>query len=497
MTVPRRDPQFSSSADDELLIERLEPRPAAASGYDGDQHDLEDRLSLRRVAGMSTELADVTEVEYRQLRLERVVLVSVSTTGSEVSAEHSMTELKLLAETAGSQVLEGLIQRRDRPDPATYIGRGKVAELRDVVIATGGDTVICDGELTLAQLRNLEDRVGVKVIDRTALILDIFAAHAKSAEGKAQVELAQLQYLKQRLRGWGGNLSRQVGGRASGGVGIGGRGPGETKLETDRRRINTRIAKLRSALREMDTTRETKRAERRRHQVPSIAIVGYTNAGKSSLLNRLTGAGVLVDDALFATLDPTTRRAAAVDGRIYTVTDTVGFVRHLPHDLVEAFASTLEESTYADLLVHVVDGSDPDPIGQINAVRAVLADIGAAEIPELIVINKIDIAAAGTLRILHANCPDAVFISARTSEGIEQLRTTIETSLPRPEVEIRALVPYERGDLVNRIHQSGEFLTTEHLADGTLVLARVGHALAAELAPYELVTSESVRHDAR
>jgi GTPase len=444
---------------------------------------------------MSTELADITEVEYRQLLLERVVLVSVWTTGSEVSAENSIAELKLLAETAGSQVLEGLIQRRERPDPATYIGRGKVAELRDVVVATGADTVICDGELTLAQLRNLEDRVGVKVIDRAALILDIFAAHAKSAEGKAQVELAQLQYLKQRLRGWGGNLSRQVGGRASGGVGIGGRGPGETKLETDRRRINSRIAKLRDALREMDTTRETKRAERQRHHVPSVAIVGYTNAGKSSLLNRLTGAGVLVDDALFATLDPTTRRAAATDGRVYTLTDTVGFVRHLPHDLVEAFASTLEESALADLLVHVVDGSDPDPIGQINAVRAVLADIGAGEIPELIVINKVDRAARETLSMLRATYRDALFVSARTGQGIEELRTTIESRLPRPEIEIRALVPYERGDLVNRIHQTGEFLTTEHLADGTLVAARVSPSLAAELAPYQLAPLEPVASD--
>ena len=495
MTVPRPDPQFLSAPDDELLVERLEPRPAGAASFDGGQQDREDRLSLRRVAGMSTELADITEVEYRQLLLERVVLVGVWTTGSEVSAENSIAELKLLAETAGSQVLEGLIQRRDRPDPATYIGRGKVAELREVVVATGADTVICDGELTPAQLRNLEDRVGVKVIDRTALILDIFAAHAKSAEGKAQVELAQLQYLKQRLRGWGGNLSRQVGGRASGGVGIGGRGPGETKLETDRRRINSRIAKLRAALREMDTTRETKRAERQRHQVPSVAIVGCTNAGKSSLLNRLTGAGVLVDDALFATLDPTTRRAAAADGRIYTLTDTVGFVRHLPHDLVEAFASTLEESTRADLLVHVVDGSDPDPSGQINAVRVVLADIGAAEIPELIVVNKVDRAAAETLHMLHAAYRDALFVSARTGEGIEELRTTIESLLPRPEIEIRALVPYERGDLVNRIHQTGEFLTTEHLADGTLVAARVSPALAAELAPYELVTSDTVTLD--
>ena len=495
MTVPQRDPQFPTTPDDELLVERLEPRPVSTPDVDGDQQDLQDRLSLRRVSGMSTELADITEVEYRQLLLERVVLVSVWTTGSEVSAEHAIAELKLLAETAGSQVLEGLIQRRDRPDPATYIGRGKVAELRDVVIATGADTVICDGELALAQLRNLEDRVGIKVIDRTALILDIFAAHARSVEGKAQVELAQLQYLKQRLRGWGGNLSRQVGGRASGGVGIGGRGPGETKLETDRRRINSRIAKLRASLREMDTTRETKRADRRRHQVPSVAIVGYTNAGKSSLLNRLTGAGVLVDDALFATLDPTTRRAAAEDGRLYTLTDTVGFIRHLPHDLVEAFASTLEESTYADLLVHVVDGSDPDPIGQINAVRAVLADIGAAEIAELIVINKVDRAAAETLRVLRASYPDAAFISARTGEGLDQLRNTIESLLPRPEIEIRALVPYERGDLVNRIHQTGEFLATEHRADGTLVAARVSPALAAELAPYELVTSDTVKLD--
>ena len=464
MTAPQQNPRLPPTPDDdELLVERLEPPPAGESDFDGSQQDLADRRLLRRVAGLSTELADITEVEYRQLLLERVVLVSVWTSGNEVTAENSIAELKALAETAGSQVVEGLIQRRDRPDPATYIGRGKVAELRDVVVATGADTVICDGELTLAQLRNLEDRVGVKVIDRTALILDIFAAHAKSAEGKAQVELAQLQYLKQRLRGWGGNLSRQVGGRASGGVGIGGRGPGETKLETDRRRISSRIAKLRTALREMDITRETKRAERRRHEVPSVAIVGYTNAGKSSLLNRLTGAGVLVDDALFATLDPTTRRAAAVDGRLYTLTDT-GFVRHLPHDLVEAFASTLEESSQADLLVHVVDGSDPDPVGQIAAVRAVLADIGASEIPELIVINKVDRAAAESLTMLHAKYPDAMFVSASTGEGIDQLRATIESLLPRPEIEIRALIPYERGDLVNSIHQTGEF---QHRASGS------------------------------
>ena len=493
MSLPRSVSIPLDPADDDLVVETIRrsrgPRPGevppAETGVDGDQQDLADRQSLRRVGGMSTELTDITEVEYRQLLLERVVLVSVWTSGSAADAENALAELKLLAETAGSQVLEGLVQRRQLPDPATYIGSGKVAELLDVVVSTGADTVICDGELSPAQLRNLEDKVKVKVIDRTALILDIFAAHAKSAEGKAQVELAQLSYLKQRLRGWGGNLSRQAGGRAAGGAGIGGRGPGETKLETDRRRINSRIAKLRAALREMDSTRDTKRAERRRNQVPSVAIVGYTNAGKSSLLNRLTGAGVLVEDALFAPLDPTTRRSTTSDGRVYTLTDTVGFVRHLPHDLVEAFASTLEESAQADLLVHVVDGSDPDPEGQISAVRAVLADIGAGDLPEQMVVNKADLASADTIAALRTRYPGAVVISARTGAGIEELRRTVEQGLPRPQVEIRALLPYDRGDLLNRIHQAGELLTTEHTAAGTVVQARVHPDLAGELAAYE------------
>jgi GTP-binding protein HflX len=487
-TMTSRPYPSASTADPPTYPDPGDERPDA--GYDGEQYDLEERRSLRRVVGLSTELDDISEVEYRRLRLERVVLVSVWTTGAEVDAENAMVELKLLAETAGSQVLEGLIQRRTRPDPATYIGRGKVDELREVVGSTGADTVICDGELTPAQLRNLEDRVKVKVVDRTALILDIFAQHAKSAEGKAQVELAQLQYLRQRLRGWGGNLSRQAGGRAAGGAGIGGRGPGETKLETDRRRISSRIAKLRADLREMDTTRETKRAERRRHQVPSVAIVGYTNAGKSSLLNRLTGAGVLVEDALFATLDPTTRRAQTVDGRVYTLTDTVGFVRHLPHDLVEAFASTLEESAQADLLVHVVDASDPDPAGQIAAVRDVLAEIGAAELPELVVFNKADVAPPMSLTTLRTSYPDAAVVSARTGGGIEALRSSIEDGLPRPEVEIRGLIPYERGDLLDRIHRTGELLTVEHTASGSIVLARVHPALAGELARYALLDED-------
>ncbi len=311
-----------------------EPDPEDTTG----EMDLAERHALRRVAGLSTELEDISEVEYRQLRLERVVLVGVWTDGTVQDAENSMAELALLAETAGSEVLDALYQRRQRPDPATYIGRGKVDGLREIVQATGADTVICDGELAPSQLRNLEDRLKVKVVDRTALILDIFAQHAKSKEGQAQVELAQLSYMKQRLRGWGGQLSRQAGGRVGAdGGGIGGRGPGETKIETDRRRINTKIAKLRRELAHMKGTRDTKRQERKRHEIPSVAIAGYTNAGKSSLLNKRTGAGVLVEDSLFATLDPTTRRTTASDGRVFSMSDTVGFVRHLPHQLVEAF----------------------------------------------------------------------------------------------------------------------------------------------------------------
>lgn len=472
--------------DDDLEVEVPDPDapdPEEAD-FDGDQLDLMARLSLKRVAGMSTQLADISEVEYRDVQLERVVLVSVWTRGSEADAENAMAELKLLAETAGATVLEGLAQRRHKPDPATYIGRGKVEEVRDVVVATGADTVICDGELEAAQLRNLEDRIKVKVIDRTALILDIFAQHASSVEGKTQVELAQLTYLKQRLRGWGGNLSRQTGGRAAGGVGIGGRGPGETKIETDRRRINTRIAVLRARLRDMDATREVKRADRRRNRIPSVAIVGYTNAGKSSLLNRLTGAGVLVEDALFATLDPTTRRSTTADGRVYTLTDTVGFVRHLPHDLVEAFKSTLEESTQADLLLHVVDGSDADPVGQIDAVHTVLNDIGAGDVPEQLVINKLDLASAEAVTTLRHLYPDAIFVSARSGEGIEPLRALTESRLPSPDVEVRALVPYDRGDLIDRIHRHGQLITTEHTGEGTRVVARVHPDLAGELARY-------------
>ncbi|GAA2130123.1 GTPase HflX [Nocardioides bigeumensis] len=458
-----------------------EPDPELTTG----EQDLAERYLLRRVAGLSTELEDISEVEYRQLRLERVVLVGVWTSGSVEDAENSMAELALLAETAGSEVLDAIYQRRNKPDPATFIGRGKVDGLREIVAASGADTVICDGELAPSQLRNLEDRLKVKVVDRTALILDIFAQHAKSKEGQAQVELAQLNYMKQRLRGWGGNLSRQAGGRVGAdGGGIGGRGPGETKIETDRRRINTKIAKLRRELTAMKGTRATKRQERRRHQVPSVAIAGYTNAGKSSLLNRLTGAGALVDDSLFATLDPTTRRTHTSDGRVFTMTDTVGFVRHLPHQIVEAFRSTLEEVSDSDLVVHVVDGSHPDPEGQLGAVREVFAEIGADKVPELVVINKADVADPLVLARLRQREPHSVVVSARTGEGIDEALRMIEGELPRPGVEFTALLPYERGDLIDRLHHEGEIDSQEHTGDGTVVRGRAHEDLAGELAQY-------------
>ncbi|MEU0517452.1 GTPase HflX [Streptosporangium sp. NPDC006007] len=444
--------------------------------------DLAERQALRRVVGLSTELEDVTEVEYRQLRLERVVLVGVWTSGTAIDAENSLLELKLLAETAGSEVLEGLIQRRQKPDTATYIGSGKAQELADIVSATGADTVVCDGELSPGQLRQLEEVVKVKVIDRTMLILDIFAQHAKSREGKAQVELAQLSYLLPRLRGWGGNLSRQVGGRAAGGAGIGGRGPGETKIELDRRRIRERMAKLRRQIVEMTASRETKRARRLEREVPAVAIAGYTNAGKSSLLNRLTGAGVLVEDALFATLDPTVRRAHTPDGRLFTLADTVGFVRHLPHQLVEAFRSTLEEVGDADLILHVVDGSHPDPESQLAAVREVVADIeGARDIPEIVVINKADVADPVVLAQLTARERHTVVVSARTGAGMDELMAVIERELPRFDQEVRLLVPYQRGDLISRAHREGEVLGLEHTGDGTILHARVLPGLFAEL----------------
>ena len=445
-----------------------------AEYYESNQHDLQDRQALRRVAGLSTELEDISDAEYRQLRLEKVVLVGVWTDGTLLDAENSMKELSALAETAGSQVMDALIQRRDRADPSTYIGSGKVVELRQVVASTGADTVVCDGELSPAQLRSLEQKVKVKVIDRSALILDIFAQHAKSREGKAQVELAQMTYLLPRLRGWGDSLSRQAGG-------IGGRGPGETKIETDRRRINDKMAKLKKEIKEMKVARDTKRQERTRHQIPSVSIAGYTNAGKSSLMNRLTNAGVLVENALFATLDPTTRKVTSNDGRVYTLSDTVGFVRHLPHQLVEAFKSTLEEVAASDVIVHVVDGSHPDPKEQIRAVRQVINEIGGGDILEIIAINKADIASPEVMMQLLREEPNSFAFSARTGFGVDTLLAAIEGSLPRPRVEITAVIPFTRGDIVSAIHERGQILSEEYLPEGTSIHAMVDGALAEQI----------------
>lgn len=468
---------------------RLEPNDydTSTNQPSGGDLDLEARQALRRVDGLTTELTDVTDAEYRQLRLEKVVLVGVWTEGTLHDAENSLTELAALAETAGSEVLDGMLQRRSKPDAGTFIGSGKVLELTEVVTALGADTVICDGELSPGQLRTLEKEVNVKVIDRTALILDIFAQHAKSREGKAQVELAQLQYLLPRLRGWGEAMSRQAGGRAggsSGGVGL--RGPGETKLETDRRRINSRIAKLRRELGKMKSARDTKRSGRTRHEIPAVVIAGYTNAGKSSLLNSLTNAGILVQDALFATLDTTTRRARTSEGREYTLSDTVGFVRHLPHQLVEAFRSTLEEVAEADLVLHVIDGDHPDPASQVTAVREVLSQVDAQNVPELLVVNKVDAVDSDTMIRLHSDWPDAAFVSAKTGEGIDKLQERIEQALPRLQKTVTVCLPYDRGDLESRLRVHGDVISAEHTAEGTVMTARVGPALAADVQEFEV-----------
>ena len=455
------------------------------SEFDGEQEDLAERRALRRVAGLSTELDDVTEVEYRQLRLERVVLAGLWTEGTVEDAENSLRELAALAETAGSEVLDGLVQRRLKPDPGTFLGSGKALELKDIVEASGADTVIVDSELAPSQRRALEDIVKVKVIDRTALILDIFAQHAKSREGKAQVELAQLEYMLPRLRGWGASLSRQAGGRAASGEGIGSRGPGETKIEMDRRRLRARMAKLKREIAAMAPARETKRLSRKRNRVPSVAIAGYTNAGKSSLLNRLTDAGVLVENALFATLDPTVRKAQTPDGIGYTLSDTVGFVRSLPTQLVEAFRSTLEEVADADVILHVVDASHPDPEGQIRAVREVIADLDARRIPEIIVLNKADAADPFILERMRQREPNHVIVSARTGEGIDELKQKIADTIPRPSLEVKLLIPYNHGEVISRLHAwDAEIKSTAFVSDGTFVTALVREDVAAELSDY-------------
>lgn len=453
----------------------------ALEGDQGDEHsaiwlEREERSALRRVGGLSTELEDVTEVEYRQLRLEKVILIGVysGSAQEQTEAENSLRELASLADTAGAQVLDGVLQRRSFPDPATYFGKGKAAELADLVAALGADTVIADTELAPSQRRALEDVVKVKVIDRTAVILDIFSQHAKSREGKAQVELAQLEYLLPRLRGWGESMSRQAGGQVgAAGAGMGSRGPGETKIELDRRRINTRMAKLRRQIRDYAPSRETKRANRRRGEVPSVAIAGYTNAGKSSLLNRLTGAEVLVQNELFATLDTAIRHAETAEGRRFTYADTVGFVRNLPHQLVEAFRSTFEEVAQADVIVHVVDGSHPDPESQLNTVRDVIAEVDAQSIPEIVVFNKSDLINESQRLVLHGLAPHAVFVSARTGEGINILQRRIAAALPMPDREVTVVVPYDRGEVVAELHERNRVISTEYEEAGTRIHAYV------------------------
>ncbi len=469
--------------ENESLLDRILRRAdaAPANEFDGDQLDLEARESLRRVIGLSTELEDISEVEYRQLRLEKVVLIGLWSSGTLTDAENSLRELAALAETAGAQVLDGMIQRRAMPDSTSFLGKGKAQELRDLVKGLGADTVIADAELAPSQRRALEDIVKVKVIDRTAIILDIFAQHAKSREGKAQVELAQLEYLLPRLRGWGESMSRQAGGQAAGGVGIGSRGPGETKIELDRRRINTKMAKLRREIALMKQARDVKRAKRQNSGVPQVAIAGYTNAGKSSLLNRLTRAGVLVENALFATLDPTVRKHETEDGRSYTLADTVGFVKNLPHQLVEAFRSTLEEIADADLILHVVDATDPDPLGQIATVRNVIAEVDGSAIPELVVFNKSDLVDEDEQVRLRGLVPGSILVSARTGLGIEALERAIATELPQPDIEFRGVIPYHRGDLISRAHLSGKVLETEYLEKGTRIVALVSADLNAEM----------------
>ena len=468
-----------------MAEEDAQPRDSERALFDREQFDLEERNALRRVQGLSTELEDVTEVEYRQLRLENVVLIGVYSQGSLQDAENSLRELAALAETAGAVVLDGLLQRRPHPDPATYLGKGKAHELADTVAALGADTVIADTELAPSQRRALEDIVKVKVIDRTAVILDIFSQHAKSREGKAQVELAQLEYLLPRLRGWGESMSRQAGGQVgSAGAGMGSRGPGETKIELDRRRIHTRMAKLRKQIAGMAPAREAKRANRRRNAVPSVAIVGYTNAGKSSLLNRITKAGVLVENALFATLDSTVRQNRTPDGRNYTLSDTVGFVRNLPHQLVEAFRSTFEEVQDSDLLVHVVDASHPDPGAQLATVRDVIGEVDATHIPEIVVFNKSDLINDSLRLVLHGLEPSAIFVSARSGEGIEELLGRIASELPDPTVELDVVVPYDRGDIVAALHERHRVLETEYVPGGTRVHAKVSPEMAATLSAF-------------
>ena len=472
------------SEQSEVLLDDDRRGSGVAADSDELWEEREGRNALRRVVGLG-EMQDVTEVEYRKVRLERVVLVGVwsSAVTTQAQAEESLRELAALAETAGAEVCDGLLQHRYRPDAATYVGSGKAKEIAGIVAREEADTIIVDDDLPPSQRRALEDVTKVKVVDRTAVILDIFAQHATSREGKAQVELAQLQYMLPRLRGWGASLSRQAGGRAAGADGgIGSRGPGETKIEMDRRVIRNRIARLRKQIVQMAPTRDVKRGSRRRFGLPTVAVVGYTNAGKSSLTNRLTGSAELVENALFATLDTAVRRARAKDGRLYAYVDTVGFVRRLPTQLIEAFKSTLEEVGEADLILHVVDGSHPDPFSQIDAVNEVLSDIeGVGNIPVVIAFNKADMMDEAARERIAALAPEAHIVSAATGEGIEALRTQVESMLPTPNVHVSALLPYTAGSLLSRVREYGKVESVEYRGDGVMLEAEVDGVLAAQI----------------
>ena len=428
--------------------------------HDEQWQERESRNALKHVAGLG-EIQDVTEVEYRKVRLERVVLVGVwsSRETTQAAAEESLRELAALAETAGAVVCDGLLQHRIKPDAATYVGSGKARELAGIVAQDEADTIVVDDDLPPSQRRALEDATKVKVVDRTAVILDIFAQHATSREGKAQVELAQLEYMLPRLRGWG-----------------------ETKIEMDRRVIRSRIAKLRRQIAQMAPARDVKRGARRRFGLPTVAVVGYTNAGKSSLTNRLTGSAELVENALFATLDTAVRRAKAKDGRLYAYVDTVGFVRRLPTQLIEAFKSTLEEVADADLIVHVVDGSHPDPFSQIDAVNDVLSDIDGVEtIPTIVAFNKADRMDEAARERIEALMPEAHIVSAFSGEGVDALREHVESMLPTPNVHVEALLPYTAGSLMSRVREYGKVINVEYRDDGMMLEAEVDDQLAAQI----------------
>jgi GTP-binding protein HflX len=416
----------------------------------------------RRSSGRAT-LESPLSATWQPTIRERAILVGV---GPGI-ADEDLDELAALADSAGADAVSRVVQSRSEPDPATFIGRGKLEEVHHEVHARDAGSVILDQELTPGQLRSLEERLGVKVIDRTALILDIFALHARSREGKAQVELAQLNYLLPRLRGWGEAMSRLGGG-------IGTRGPGETKMEVDRQHIRRRIAKLRRDIKTLAKNRDLKRSQRQDSGIPQIAIAGYTNAGKSTLMRRLTGADVVVADQLFATLDPTTRRIELPGRRKAVVSDTVGFVGKLPHDLVEAFRSTLEEVGMADLILHVADATSPVLDEQVDAVRRVLGEIGAGDLPEILVLNKIDRLAGSARARLARRFPGSVPVSALTGEGVEGLLEVLGERIPRPPVEVTLLVPFGREDVTARLYREAEVLSTEADTTGTIVKARVG-----------------------